>query len=38
MIAMSLPHVDADVDGFTTAFDRFLEDYRTILPKAEVAA
>ena len=38
MIAMSLPHADADVDGFTTAFDRFLEDYRTILPKAEVAA
>ena len=38
MIAMSLPHADADVDGLTTAFDRFLEDYRTILPKAEVAA
>lgn len=33
MIAMSLPHKDDDVDGFVAAFDRFLEDYRSILPK-----
>lgn len=38
MIAMSLPHVEADVDGLVTAFDRFLEDYRSILPKAGAAA
>lgn len=38
MIAMSLPHVDADVDGLIGAFDRFLEDYRGVLPKAESAA
>lgn len=38
MIAMSLPHDDADVDGFVAIFDRFLEDYRSILPKAWVSA
>ena len=33
MIAMALPHTDADVDGLLAAFDRFLTDYRSILPK-----
>jgi glutamate-1-semialdehyde 2,1-aminomutase len=34
MIAMALPHDDAAADGLVTAFDRFLEDYRSVLPKA----
>jgi glutamate-1-semialdehyde 2,1-aminomutase len=34
MIAMALPHDDAAADGLITAFDRFLEDYRSVLPKA----
>lgn len=38
MIAMSLPHADADADGLVSAFDRFLEDYRSVLPRAGVAA
>lgn len=33
MFALSLPHSDADADGLVAAFDRFLEDYRSILPK-----
>jgi glutamate-1-semialdehyde 2,1-aminomutase len=37
MIAMSLPHDDAAADGLVAAFDRFLEDYRSILPKVEAA-
>lgn len=35
MIALSLPHSDADADSFIAAFDRFLEDHRSILPRAE---
>lgn len=34
MVALSLAHSDADIDGFIAAFDRFLEDYRSILPRA----
>jgi glutamate-1-semialdehyde 2,1-aminomutase len=34
MIAMALPHDDAAADGLVAAFDRFLEDYRSVLPKA----
>ncbi|WP_333816552.1 aspartate aminotransferase family protein [Tabrizicola sp.] len=33
MIALSLPHTDADAEGLVAAFDRFLEDHRSILPK-----
>lgn len=33
MFALSLPHSDADADALVAAFDRFLEDYRSILPK-----
>ena len=38
MIALSLPHTDADAAGLVAAFDRFLEDYRSILPKQGGAA
>ncbi|MBW7922661.1 MAG: aminotransferase class III-fold pyridoxal phosphate-dependent enzyme [Rubellimicrobium sp.] len=34
MIALSLPHDDADADAFIAALDRFLEDHRSILPRA----
>ena len=34
---MALPHDDAAADGLVAAFDRFLEDYRSVLPKAEAA-
>lgn len=32
MFALALPHSDADGDGLIAAFDRFLEDYRSVLP------
>lgn len=38
MIALALPHGDADADGLIAAFDRFLEDYRAVLPRMEAAA
>jgi glutamate-1-semialdehyde 2,1-aminomutase len=38
MIAMSLPHDEDAVGGLIAAFDRFLEDYRSILPRQEGAA
>lgn len=34
MIALSLPHSEADADGLVAAFDRFLSEYAAILPKA----
>jgi glutamate-1-semialdehyde 2,1-aminomutase len=34
MIAMSLPHGEAEADGLVAAFDRFLEDYRSVLPRS----
>lgn len=34
MIALSLPHGDAEADGLVAAFDRFLGDYRGVLPGA----
>jgi glutamate-1-semialdehyde 2,1-aminomutase len=37
MLALALPHTDADVDGLVRAVDRFLEDYRSVLPRAEAA-
>lgn len=33
MVALSLPHTDADAAGLVAAFDRFLEDHRSVLPK-----
>lgn len=32
MIALALPHTEKDTDGLVAAFDRFLSDYRNILP------
>ena len=37
MIAMSLPHDEDAVEGLIVAFDRFLEDYRSILPRQDAA-
>ncbi len=34
MIALALPHTEAETDGLLDAFDRFLTDYRSILPRA----
>jgi len=34
MIALALPHTGAETDGFLDAFDRFLTDHRSILPKS----
>jgi len=34
MIALALPHTEAETDGFLDTFDRFLTDHRPILPKA----
>jgi glutamate-1-semialdehyde 2,1-aminomutase len=34
MIALALPHTEAETEGLLDAFDRFLTDYRSILPKA----
>ncbi|MGQ0564686.1 MAG: aspartate aminotransferase family protein [Gemmobacter sp.] len=34
MIAMSLPHTEAEVNGLLSAFERFLDDYRSVLPRA----
>lgn len=34
MIALALPHTQTETDGLLNAFDRFLTDYRSILPKA----
>ncbi len=34
MIALALPHTQAHADGLVAALDRFLTDYRSILPKA----
>lgn len=33
MFALALPHSDADADGLVAAFDRFLEDFRSVLPR-----
>jgi len=35
MIALALPHSDADIDGLVAATDRFCADYRTVLPSVE---
>jgi glutamate-1-semialdehyde 2,1-aminomutase len=37
MLALALPHTDGDVDGLVQAVDRFLEDYRSVLPRADPA-
>ena len=34
MLALALPHREAETDGLVSAFDRFLGEYRSILPKA----
>lgn len=34
MFALALPHGQAEADGLVAVFDRFLEDYRSILPRA----
>jgi glutamate-1-semialdehyde 2,1-aminomutase len=34
MIALALPHTQVETDGLLAAFDRFLSDYQSILPKA----
>ncbi len=34
MIALALPHRQADVDGLVSAFDLFLRDYRSLFPQA----
>jgi glutamate-1-semialdehyde 2,1-aminomutase len=34
MIALALPHTEADADGLVAAFERFISDYRGILPLA----
>ena len=33
MIALSLPHGDAEIDALVAAFDQFLLDYSTVLPQ-----
>ncbi|MCC6303972.1 MAG: aminotransferase class III-fold pyridoxal phosphate-dependent enzyme [Rhodobacteraceae bacterium] len=38
MIALALPHSEAEVGGFVSAFDRFLEDHRSVLPRADAPA
>lgn len=38
MFALALPHDDAAADGLVAAFDRFLEDYSSILPAAGAAS
>ena len=37
MIALALPHGEAEVDGLVAAFDRFLGDFRSVLPRAAPA-
>lgn len=36
MIAMALPHGDAHADGLIVAFDRFRENYRSVLPRSKM--
>lgn len=38
MFALSLPHGEADGDGLVSAFDRFLEDHRSVLPREGAGA
>ncbi len=38
MIALALPHAEEDVLGLVAAFDRFLEDHRSVLPRAGAPA
>src|SRR5690606_36043047 len=35
MIALALPHSQADIDGLVGALDRFLGDYKSVLPSRE---
>lgn len=35
MIALALPHSDAEIDGLLAATDKFCLDYRTVLPTVE---
>ncbi len=38
MIALALPHGEAEADGLVAAFDRFLGDFRSVLPRAATSA